>query len=39
VQNAAEPDDPTANEKSPSGAKPEGLKWKVLEVVATMFPA
>ena len=30
---------PTANEKSPSGAKPEGLKWKVLEVVATMFAA
>jgi hypothetical protein len=30
---------PTANEKSPSGAKPEGLKWKVLEVVATIFAA
>ena len=30
---------PTASEKSPSGAKPEGLKWKVLEVVATMFAA
>ena len=25
--------------KSPSSAKPEGLKWKVLEVVATMFAA
>ena len=25
--------------KSPFGAKPKGLKWKVLEVVATMFAA